>query len=143
MSSLEPRRKSQLRASDADRDACALALRAHYAQGRLDQEELEERLGAATRARTQGEVKALLRDLPRDTPHSGGPLSRAAVRTHAITFTAVNGGLTGIWAATGEGVFWPGGVLAPWAVVLAGHILLRRGAKRAQAAAARRLPRWR
>lgn len=140
MSSLEPRRRGELRASDADRESCALALRAHYAQGRIDEEELEERLGAATRARTQGELHRLLRDLPPPSRRRGGMLSRAAVRTHAVTFTAVNGGLAGIWAATGEGAYWPGGVLAPWAVFLAGHVMLRRGAKRAQAAAARRLP---
>ena len=140
MSSLEVRRKSELRASDADRDRCVHALRAHYAQGRIDNEELEERLEAATRARTQGELSRLVRDLPRSSPRRGGMLSRAAVRTHAITFTAVNGGLAGIWAATGEGAYWPGGVLAPWAVFLAGHVMLRRGAKHAQASAARRLP---
>lgn len=143
MSSLEPRRRGELRASDGDRDACARALRAHYAHGRIDEDELEERLETATRARTQGELKTLLRDLPRAAPRGRGPLSRAALRTHAATFTVVNGGLTGIWAATGEGAYWPGGVLAPWAVLLAGHVLMRRGAKRAQAAATRHLPKRR
>jgi hypothetical protein len=127
-----------VRASDADRDSCARALRHHYAQGRIDEDELEERLTLATRAQTTSELRSLLRDLPRPQ-RRGGPLSRAAVRTHAITFTAVNGGLTGIWAATGEGVYWPGPVLAVWSVGLVGHVMARRAAKRVQ----RRLPKMR
>ncbi len=133
-----PALRRQVRASDADRDRCARALRHHYAEGRLDDEELEERLELATRARTQNELSALVRDLPR-VPRRGGPLSRAAVRTHAITFSAVNGGLAAVWAATGEGLYWPGPVLALWSVALAGHVMARRAAKRVQ----RRLPKMR
>ena len=65
--------------------------------------------------------------------------ARVAVRTHAVAFTAVNGGLAGIWAATGEGVYWPGPVLAVWSVALAGHVMARRAAKNVQ----RRLPKMR
>jgi len=128
MTSLEVRGKREVRASDADREACTRALRDHYAAGRLDHEELEERLALATRARTTGELRALLRDLPKPRGQ-GGPLSRAAVRADAAAFVAVNGGLAGIWAATGEGSYWPGGVLAPWAAFLAGHVMLRRAAR--------------
>lgn len=144
MASLEVRARGDVRASDADRDRCAQALRHHYTAGRLEADELEERLEVATRARTQGELRRLLRDLPRERQlRRGGPLSRAAVRTHAVTFTAVNGGLFLMWEATGEGLYWPGAVLAPWAVVLAGHVTARRAAKRAQVAVSRRLSKMR
>jgi hypothetical protein len=128
MTSLDVLGRREVRASDADRESCTRALRDHYAAGRLDHEDLEERLALATRARTTNELRALLRDLPRP-PRRGGMLSRAAVRSHAAVFVAVNGGLTGIWAATGEGTYWPGGVLAPWAAFLAGHVMMRRAAR--------------
>ena len=46
---------SYLRASDADRDAVAERLRRAAVEGRLQPEELEERLHAALRARTYGD----------------------------------------------------------------------------------------
>ncbi|MDT0435862.1 MULTISPECIES: DUF1707 domain-containing protein [Streptomyces] len=54
----------ELRASDADRDRVAEILRDALAEGRLDMEEFEERLEAAYRARTYGELTPLTRDLP-------------------------------------------------------------------------------
>jgi hypothetical protein len=55
---------SSLRASDADRDAVAELLRAAAVEGRLEPDELEERLHAALRARTYGDLHRLLSDLP-------------------------------------------------------------------------------
>jgi hypothetical protein len=132
MTSLELRGRGAVRASDADRDRATQALRHHYAEGRIDAEELEERLTLATRAQTTRELKAVLRDLPRPRARGRGPLTRAAVRAHAASFVVVNGGLAGVWELTGEGVYWPGGVLAPWSVFLAGHLLMRRAAKNAR-----------
>src|SRR3954447_13225865 len=123
--------RREVRASDAEREWCARALRDHYAAGRIDSEELEERLGMATRARSTGELRALLRDLPRHR-HRGGVLSRAAVRADALAFTATTAGLTGLWVATGEGVYWPGGVVAPWAAFLAGHVMACRAVRNAR-----------
>jgi hypothetical protein len=57
-------RHSSLRASDADRDAVAERLRHAAVEGRLEPEELEQRLHAALRARTYGELDRLLGDLP-------------------------------------------------------------------------------
>jgi hypothetical protein len=56
--------QSSLRASDADRDAVVERLRRAAVEGRLQPEELEERLHAALRARTYGDLKRVLRDLP-------------------------------------------------------------------------------
>src|SRR3954452_14442327 len=55
---------SSLRASDADRDAVAERLRRAAGEGRLDPDELEERLHSALRARTYGDLERLLNDLP-------------------------------------------------------------------------------
>jgi Domain of unknown function (DUF1707) len=60
-------RRSQLRASDADREHIAERLRNAAAEGRLLAEELEHRLEAALTARTYGELTAVVSDLPRDT----------------------------------------------------------------------------
>jgi fatty acid desaturase len=57
-------RHSSLRASDADRDAVAERLRQAAIEGRLDPDELEQRLHTALRARTYGDLERLLRDLP-------------------------------------------------------------------------------
>jgi hypothetical protein len=53
-----------LRASDADREAVAELLRHAAVEGRLEPEELEDRLHAALRARTYGDLQRLLTDLP-------------------------------------------------------------------------------
>ena len=55
---------SLLRASDADREAVAERLRHAAVEGRLEPDELEERLHAALRARTYGDLRRLHSDLP-------------------------------------------------------------------------------
>jgi hypothetical protein len=62
-----------MRVSDAEREAAAAELREHFASGRLDQEELDERLSAVFAARTRGELSALFTDLP-----SAGPVRAGA-----------------------------------------------------------------
>jgi hypothetical protein len=64
-----------LRASDAERRDCSEALSAHFVEGRLDQAEFDERIGAAMAAKTRGELAALLADLPRSPrpPETPGP----------------------------------------------------------------------
>jgi hypothetical protein len=53
------------RASDADRERAADALRRHHADGRLSTDELEERTGRAYAATTLGDLDQLFADLPR------------------------------------------------------------------------------
>ncbi|MGH2947267.1 MAG: DUF1707 SHOCT-like domain-containing protein [Solirubrobacteraceae bacterium] len=60
-------RQSTLRAADRDREAVAERLRHAAVEGRLEPEELEERLHAALRARTYGDLQRLLADLPART----------------------------------------------------------------------------
>jgi Domain of unknown function (DUF1707) len=65
-----------LRASDAERERVAEALRRHHLDGRLDTDELQERLDRCYAARTTGELAPLLADLP-----SGAAPPRAARRS--------------------------------------------------------------
>ncbi len=54
----------QMRASDADRDTVLSELSEQFQAGRLTAEEFDERAGQALAARTWGELRDLLRDLP-------------------------------------------------------------------------------
>ncbi len=58
----------RMRASDADREAVTARLRDHYAEGRLDQDELDERVSAALGAKTFGDLRTLTTDLPGPVP---------------------------------------------------------------------------
>jgi len=62
-----------MRTSDADRDAVLSDLSEHFQAGRLTAEEFDERAGRALAARTWGELKDLLRDLPTTLPGSRVP----------------------------------------------------------------------
>lgn len=68
-------------ASDADRDAVTDRLRDAAGEGRLQSEELEERVDAALRARTYGELRRLVADLPRDGKE---PWLRPRMRTTGV-----------------------------------------------------------
>jgi hypothetical protein len=54
-----------LRAADADRERIAERLRKGHAEGRLDIDELQERLELCYRSKTLGELRPLVSDLPR------------------------------------------------------------------------------
>jgi hypothetical protein len=62
------------RVLDADRDRAAALLRDHFAAGRLTAGELDERLTAALRAKTFGDLRPVLADLP--DPGQTGRLAR-------------------------------------------------------------------
>jgi hypothetical protein len=53
-----------IRASDAERDQVVALLQRDFADGRLTQAELGERVGAALAARTRNQLQALTADLP-------------------------------------------------------------------------------
>ena len=67
---------AEIRASDADRDAALSELSEHFQAGRLTAAEFDDRAGQALAARTWGELRTLLRDLPAAT--SAAPTSAAA-----------------------------------------------------------------
>jgi len=58
----------QIRASDADRDGVAGRLRDHFAEGRLTRDELDERLAATLNAKTLGDLRPVMADLPGPVP---------------------------------------------------------------------------
>lgn len=111
--------KADLRVSDADREGAASRLREHYAAGRLDSSEFEERLQAIYAARTESELESLSADLPAlpPKPPSTRELLMEAVGSHPVARNAGVGvaafaACTAIWALTGaHSSFWPKWVL--------------------------------
>jgi Domain of unknown function (DUF1707) len=109
---------SGVRASDEDRERLVDELNEHAVAGRLDTDELEERLQSAYAARTTAELDALRRDLP-VTPRQTALIH--AQRRSQLTRRMIQeaGGslsafivCTIIWAASGaSGSFWPVWVL--------------------------------
>ncbi|GAA1802915.1 DUF1707 domain-containing protein [Actinomadura chokoriensis] len=75
-------RQDEIRIGDAERDAVMVALHDHFAEGRLDRGELDERLDAVLSAKTRGDLRTLVKDLPpptglpepEKTPALGAPL---------------------------------------------------------------------
>jgi hypothetical protein len=61
-----------IRVSDAERNSVAELLGQHYAEGRLDQAELDERVNAAMAAKTRGDLAGMFDDLP-DPESAGSP----------------------------------------------------------------------
>jgi hypothetical protein len=57
-----------IRISDADRDQVTARLREHFAEGRLTSEELDERITATLNAKTYGDLRPIMADLPGPGP---------------------------------------------------------------------------
>ncbi len=72
--------EQNLRVSDADRNAVAELLTQHYAEGRLDQAEFDNRVDRTMAAKTRGDLAGLFDDLPETESASGADgQARAAV----------------------------------------------------------------
>ncbi|HEY0237890.1 MAG TPA: DUF1707 domain-containing protein [Friedmanniella sp.] len=84
---LRPADETAFRVGEAERAAACDALAEHFAAGRLDPAELDDRLARAVAARSQADLRALFLDLRprRSVPHAaappdaGGPDARTAV----------------------------------------------------------------
>jgi hypothetical protein len=108
---------SDFRASDADRDRAAQQIREHFAAGRLTQEEMDERIQAAYAARTDGELRRLLADLPQLPVTRAQQKAALAERRRHLQrrlLQQTGGGVAlvvvcvAIWLADGaHGQFWP------------------------------------
>ena len=59
-----------LRAADSDREAVADILREQHVAGRLDTDELQERVERCYAAKTYAELDAVIDDLPREEPQT-------------------------------------------------------------------------
>ena len=58
----------RIRVGDADRERVTARLREHFAEGRLTSEELDERITAALSAKTVGDLRRVMADLPDPAP---------------------------------------------------------------------------
>jgi hypothetical protein len=136
----DPVRRADLRIGDAERDAVAEVLRTAFAEGRLSDGELDERLAATYAAKTAGELVPLTRDLPpvgavRPSPPPApaappAPAGPAPARHRSAWLRA----LWGAWAVAVSvnvviwlivsissadlAYFWPAWVAGPWGAVL-------------------------
>ena len=118
---------TRVRTSDAEREQVATILRAAMAEGRLNLEEGEERLGQAYAAKFRDEFAQLTTDLPgggrqalTETPEARAA-TRRGMRRHAggVFFLAI--ALTGLWVLSGAHFFWPAIPLAFLVMSLVRH----------------------
>jgi Flp pilus assembly protein TadB len=83
-------KRSSLRASDADRERVAEWLGQAATEGRILAHELEERLARVLRARTYGDLDAVVADLPSSrTPRRAPARARRLAAAHPFTAAAV------------------------------------------------------
>ncbi|MBV9801606.1 MAG: DUF1707 domain-containing protein [Solirubrobacterales bacterium] len=124
--------RSDLRASDEQRDRAAQEIREHFAAGRLTDDELSDRVQAVYAARTEGELNTLLSDLPK-LPASVAQQKAALVQRRRELqrrlLQQTGGGAalfvlcTVIWLSSGaHGQFWP-----VWVALVVILPLLRNG----------------
>jgi hypothetical protein len=124
-----PDAREGLRVSDQQREEVAQAIRDHYAAGRLNEDELTERVTAAYSARTESDLAELVKDLPRlpVTPQQQkAELRQRRSQLQSRLVQEAGGGAiafavcTAIWASNGaSGSFWPIWVALVTLVVLA------------------------
>jgi hypothetical protein len=119
-----------MRASEAEREAAVEDLRLHGAAGRLDTEELEQRIEAAFGARTREQLADLRSDLP-ESPVSG-------FDEHLRVYVGVQLLLVAIWALTGAGYFWPIWPFMGWGIGVVVHWCSDRGTEHVWASGSRR-----
>jgi hypothetical protein len=118
--SLEPPPRPALRASDADRESVAERLRVASVDGRIDSEELEERLAAVYSARWVSDLDRIVSDVvpppPPPPPHAPMPYAYQPVQamptTNGLAVASLIAGF--FWVA------WLGSFLA----VIFGHVAL-------------------
>ena len=128
------RRASQvnpnMRVSHAERTEVADRLSKHYGDGRLDEEEFNERLDRAMKAKTQSDLDGLFDDLPE--PVASRPVARPDPQPHPRThrpfprvaflaLVAIIAIMVGQWLARPFvfpfGGFWPLGFHIPWLLI--------------------------
>jgi len=60
--------QDNIRISDADREQVTARLREHFAEGRLTSDELDERISTTLNAKTFGDLRGVMADLPEPGP---------------------------------------------------------------------------
>ncbi len=119
--------RTDIRASDAEREYVARIMQAAAAQGMLSLDEADERMAAVYAARTRSDLVPLTADLPdggrrlmENTPEAR-KVARTGLVRHAITVAVIALVLVGVFFATGAPFFWPAWPLAFMAFSLYGH----------------------
>jgi uncharacterized protein DUF1707/uncharacterized protein DUF4190 len=110
-----------LRASDADREAVAERLRVASVDGRIDADELEERLAAVYAARWVGDLDRLVADVSPPPPPPPVPVGPPyAAYQPVLAYPTTNGLAVASLVAGFLWLGWVGSILA----VIFGHIAL-------------------
>jgi Domain of unknown function (DUF1707) len=101
-------RDRSVRASDADRERIAERLRTGHAEGRLDMEEFQQRLGDCYEAKTFGQLRDLVSDLPRERERrERGPLGWLGPSRRSLPLLlSILAVLLVVSAAAGHHAFW-------------------------------------
>lgn len=137
---------AKIRASDAERERVAAALRDHLTAGRLTIEEFEDRLEQAFAAKTLGDLEGLMTDLPggdleslkdatarRPAPEAAQePLEQLSPAWHAIwrPWLAITIFFFVLWLVSGPA----GGAWFVYLSLIAALVLLRRARRAARRA---------
>jgi hypothetical protein len=100
-----------LRVSDAERQTVTDRLAQHFADGRLDQAEFDDRVGRAMNAKTRADLSDLFSDLPEtgaDLPETGAPAvtNRPRRRGHPLALLVL---LVVVASAAGHVLWWTAG----------------------------------
>ena len=123
----EPAPSGPVRVGDADRERVVELLRGHAGAGRLDADELEERLERAYAARYGAELQAVLAELPNAPEPVRRPARRA--RPPLVLFPIALAALIAV--AAFSGAWWLMWLIWPLVVVLGPrrHYHRHRGAR--------------
>jgi hypothetical protein len=111
-----------LRVSDAERQAVADRLAEHFADGRLDQAEFDDRVGRAMNAKTRADLSGLFSDLP-ETGAPAVPEGRRRRHGHPVLLLVL---LVIVLSATAHALWWTAGPML-WLGVLVVAVLLATG----------------
>ena len=118
-----PSGRAQMRVSTSDRDHAVDLLTKAFAEGRIDKDEHDARVGRAMAATTFADLDTLVADLPAASPPYPGPAQQggwaypvAAARTNALAITSMVCGIAQFFG------FW---LLAAIPAVVCGHIARR------------------
>jgi len=98
-----------VRASDGERDQVVAQLQRHFADGRLTQPELEERVSAALMARTRDQLHALTADLPGADVRRAGPATGVDPWVLCLLLVLCPPGGVAYWLLSRRGISggWP------------------------------------
>src|SRR5579871_2614026 len=118
----------QMRVSDAERQEMADALGKHFADGRLDRSEFDERVHRAMSAKTRMDFAGLTDDLPPSGTPAAGPAGPppSLRRRHGLGFFALVAVVALIIGATFTAPWWH----VPWLLIFILAFLIIRGRRR-------------